>query len=347
MTITPPAPAASNAATSDGFALDPAMRTVWFPLITGDDLDAADGPVARTLCGEAITLFRGADGRATALPDRCSHRNAPLSDGRVIDGCIECPYHGWIFGGDGTCVAVPSSGPEARIPPKAHLPALPCEERYGLVWVALEPPTADIVDLPWEHDDDFRRLNMPVDVWQSAATRMIDNFMDISHFPWVHIGTFGSAADLTVPPIEMGDLPGGFTGYAYDVTAANSGTGATASGQDADTVERSMSTGFQLPFVVRSTIRYETGLEHIIVLLMAPIDDVSTYFAGVFFRNDGSDAPAEETLAFDYEIAAEDKRMLERIPGPLPLGNDGVVSVQSDRPSVEWKRQFNQFLAGR
>ncbi|MDZ7733251.1 MAG: hypothetical protein U5R31_09135 [Acidimicrobiia bacterium] len=66
----------------------------------------------------------------------------------------------------------------------------------------------------------------------------------------------------------------------------------------------------------------------------------------MFWRNDDFSVPAEEVLALDYAIAAEDKSMLEQIDGPLPLDNIGVVSVQSDRPSVEWKRQLNAFLEG-
>jgi hypothetical protein len=43
-------------------------------------------------------------------------------------------------------------------------------------------------------------------------------------------------------------------------------------------------------------------------------------------------------------IGAEDKKMLERIPGVLPLTQTGVVSVQSDKASVEWRRQFATLL---
>ncbi len=325
----------------DDFTSFPALRSTWFPVATSDELD---GPLARTICGVDIVVFRDATGSVAALPDRCSHRSAPLSAGRVVDGCIECPYHGWIFDAVGTCVEIPSSGSGATVPPKAHLPAHHCEERYGLVWVSLDEPQTSIAPAPWDDDPSFRRLNMPTDVWKASATRMIDNFMDISHFPWVHVGTFGTAADPTVAPVEMGPLDDGFVGYAYEVMAANEGDGATASGQDADVVHRAMSSGFHLPFTVRSTIRYDTGLEHIIYLFMTPIDAVTSYFFGLFWRNDGSTMPAEETLAFDYAIAAEDKRMLEMVKGPLPLSNTGVVSVQSDRPSVEWKRQFNAWL---
>ncbi len=326
----------------DSFAFSAAMRASWLPIARSSEL--APGPIARTLCGVDLALFRSADGTPTALPDRCPHRNAPLSGGVVGDGCIACPYHGWTFDGEGRCVEVPSSGPGAAVPPKAHVDTYHCVDRYGLVWVALDDPTTDIPPSPYEDDPAFRRINTPVEVWETSATRMLDNFMDISHFPWVHTETFGAAAERVVAPIEVGELPDGFVGYAYDVTADNSSGGATTSGQDSDTVHRFMSTGFVLPFTVRSTIRYDTGLEHVIYLLMAPIDDVRTHFTFIVWRRDDFSAPADEIIEFDLAIGAEDRAMLERIPGPLPLGNVGVVSVQSDRPSVEWKRRFVEFL---
>ena len=73
-----------------------------------------------------------------------------------------------------------------------------------------------------------------------------------------------------------------------------------------------MTTGFHLPFDVRSTIQYETGLEHILLLLSTPIDDVTSLFTFVVWRNDDFSVPADEVMRFDMAIGAEDKRMLER-----------------------------------
>ncbi|NIR39652.1 MAG: hypothetical protein GWN79_19565, partial [Actinobacteria bacterium] len=87
-------------------------------------------------------------------------------------------------------------------------------------------------------------------------------------------------------------------------------------------------------------IRYADGLEHILLLISTPLDDVTSYFSFVVWRNDDHSVDPEETIAFDRAIGAEDKAMLERVPGPLPLGQTDLVSVQSDRPSVDWRRRF-------
>jgi phenylpropionate dioxygenase-like ring-hydroxylating dioxygenase large terminal subunit len=279
-----------------------------------------------------------------AVPDRCPHRNAPLSAGRIVDGCLECPYHGWTFDGDGICVAVPSAGPGAAIPRRANLAPYHCVERYGLVWVCPGEPCAGIPEMPWEDDPAYRRFNNPVEQWAASTTRMVDNFLDYSHFPFVHLGTFGGAAGGEIPTLELGPLTDGWYGYEYDVVASNDMGGDSVSGQATQVVHRRMTTGFALPFAVRSTIEYDTGLHHMILLLSTPIDDVTSLFTFVVWRNADHDRPEHEVMAFDRQIGVEDKFMLEQVEGPLPFGNDGTVSVQCDKASVEWRRRLRAVL---
>ena len=197
--------------------------------------------------------------------------------------------------------------------------------------------------IPEEDDAAYRRINSGVAVWSAAVTRMTDNFLDISHFPYVHTGTFGLATNTEVPKFEIVELDHGWVGYAYDVEVANE-AGKVASGLEAAVIKRHMTTGFHLPFAVRSTIHYETGLDHIILLCSTPIDDEHSYFTFVVWRNDDHSVPAEEVIAFDRAIGAEDQRMLERVPGVLPIENTATVSVQADRASVEWRRRLAALL---
>src|SRR5437868_1466693 len=100
-------------------------------------------PIARTVLGERLVLFRQADGRPAALIDRCAHRNMALSRGRARGGCVECPYHGWLYDGKGACAAIPSL---CGAPPvHARVRAYPARESDGFVWVYLggDPPAAE------------------------------------------------------------------------------------------------------------------------------------------------------------------------------------------------------------
>jgi phenylpropionate dioxygenase-like ring-hydroxylating dioxygenase large terminal subunit len=324
------------------FVDNPAMRDAWYVVAEFDDV--APGPLAARLLGQNLVLWRDDDDQIVAAPDRCPHREAPLSIGQVNSGVLTCAYHGWEFGCAGRCVGVPSSGPEATIPPAAHLDTYAVEVRYGLIWVCPGTPPGGIPTVTHEADPAFRRINSGVDVWKTSAMRMTDNFLDISHFSWVHAGTFGAGLDPLVLPISLEQLDEDFYGYAYEVDAANPDDAVATTGSEEPTVHRWMSTGFHLPFVVRSTVRYEDGLEHIILLSSTPIDDVTSYFTFVIWRNDDHSTDPEETIAFDRAIGAEDKVMLEQVPGVMSMGRTDLASVQSDKPSVEWRRRFTAML---
>jgi phenylpropionate dioxygenase-like ring-hydroxylating dioxygenase large terminal subunit len=309
--------------------------------------EVTPGPLAVTVLGEPLVLWRAAGGALMAAHDRCPHREAPLSRGQVIGSGLQCPYHGWTFGARGVCVRIPSAPPEQAVPPTVRLTMVHATERYGLAWVSLDAPAADIPAMAYEAEAQFRRINTPVEVWRVSATRMTDNFMDIAHVPWVHTGTFGRTQNTHVPSLRLEQLDDTFYGYRYTIEANNPDTAAPTSGSQGAVVTRRMTTGFALPFTTRSTIRYATGLEHILLLLTTPIDDVNSYFTFVVWRNDDFSIPADEVVAFDRRIGQEDRTMLERIPGVLPLDVTATASVQADRPSLAWRRQFAALLQGR
>ena len=318
-----------------------ALANSWHPVARS--VEVAVEPVAVKLLGRNVVLWRTTSGAVFATADRCPHREAPLSIGSIQDGCLTCAYHGWTFGDEGRCVRVPSATEGVPPPPRAHLDPYDCEERYGLVWVCLGVPSAPIPSIAQEDDPSFRRINTSVEMWQCSTPRMVDNFLDITHFPYVHVGTFGRGQETVVPRFELQQLDDGYFGYRYEVMADNT-IGSLVSGQTQQVVHRVMTSGFSLPFVVRSTIQYDSGLEHVLLLLSTPIDDVTSYFTFVVWRNDDFAVSAEEVIRFDLAIGAEDKRMLEQVKGVLPLDQTTLVSVQADKCSVEWRRQLAEFI---
>ena len=185
---------------------NPALRNAWYAVARSIDVGAA--PVGVTVLGTKVVLYRSnaTTNAVIAAPDRCPHREAPLSAGRMADGCLVCPYHGWTFGADGRCVRVPSSADNIPAPPRAHLATYPTVEQYGLVWLCVGTSTGDRPDIPIipnESDQSFRRINTPVDIWQCSATRMSDNFLDVSHFPFVQAPRISSVVarlQASTPP---------------------------------------------------------------------------------------------------------------------------------------------------
>lgn len=141
------------------------------------------------VCGIDVALFRTAQGVA-ALIDRCPHRNYPLSAGRVQEGTLECPYHGWRFSADGACVAVPG----CVIPPDegtVRLAAQPVRvaERHGGIFVALGPAAPAEPELPPDFGNtDLDHFWWRQGTWQGRAFDAVENVMDPFHTGHLHHG---------------------------------------------------------------------------------------------------------------------------------------------------------------
>jgi len=73
------------------------------------------------------------DGQFVCLTDRCPHRAARLSNGQIIEGRIECLYHGWQFGTDGQCLHIPQLPEDTKIPVNACVPSFKVVERQGII----------------------------------------------------------------------------------------------------------------------------------------------------------------------------------------------------------------------
>jgi phenylpropionate dioxygenase-like ring-hydroxylating dioxygenase large terminal subunit len=175
----------------------------WWPVALADD--AREAPVALSLLDEALVLWRDAQGRPALLIDRCAHRGARLSMGRLREGTLQCPYHGWRFDPYGRCVAVPAQ--PAFVPPvSSSVRSLPVREAHGLLWADLggavhAPPALDGLA-------SRRLIYGPFDV-ATSAPRAVENFLDTSHFAFVHEGWLGDQTHPEVPAHEVTHTPDG------------------------------------------------------------------------------------------------------------------------------------------
>lgn len=158
----------------------------WTPVLHARDLKAA--PVQVTVAGERVALFRGADGVA-ALIDRCPHRGVALSLGKVVDGCLECPFHAWSFRGDGEVASIPFNPDLDR--GRIRATAVPVRERGGLVWLytGLEAQGEPVV--PAALTDPGFSVYRVTDDWDCHWTRAMENMLDSPHVPFLHRKTIG------------------------------------------------------------------------------------------------------------------------------------------------------------
>ncbi|MBT4940662.1 MAG: aromatic ring-hydroxylating dioxygenase subunit alpha [Rhodospirillaceae bacterium] len=184
----------------------------WYQAAWSHEVEG-EKPLARTLLNENVALFRDKDGKACAVEDRCCHRATPLSLGDVVEGGVQCGYHGMTFNGAGDCVFIPG---QEKIPPYAKVRGFPIFERQEIVWIwmgdpALADPSELLVDFPW--NDDHENWPHIHDMYEIECNYMllIDNLMDLTHIPYIHRNTIGGGdqkgqvnATMEVTPKETG-----------------------------------------------------------------------------------------------------------------------------------------------
>ena len=164
------------------------LRSHWF--VACPVAAVGQRPLARTVLGVPIVLFRSA-GKIAALIDRCPHRNAALSQGRVVGDLLECPYHGWSFDGSGACRRIPGMAGECEHRHQAAQ-AVNVIEREGLVWVWVgkqgSPPPA----LPPDRHVALSDPRFDTFLWaataQCALVDGLENLLDACHPHFAHAG---------------------------------------------------------------------------------------------------------------------------------------------------------------
>jgi phenylpropionate dioxygenase-like ring-hydroxylating dioxygenase large terminal subunit len=167
----------------------------WTPAATAEQVTSR--PLAVVVDGAPIVLFRGREG-VGALLDRCPHRGVALSLGRVVDGRLECPFHGWRFERDGACAHVPMNPGARRELLSAR--ALPCRERGGLVWLWCGEAADGEPHVPEALEREGARVTFHVEEWRCHWTRAMENMLDVPHLPYVHRATIGRGMAARLGP---------------------------------------------------------------------------------------------------------------------------------------------------
>jgi nitrite reductase/ring-hydroxylating ferredoxin subunit len=183
------------------------IRNCWYPIYDAERLKRRH-LAGITRLGERLVLWRGAEGNIICLPDRCSHRAAPLSRGRIVAGCVQCSYHGLRFDEAGRCVMIPANGRDAKVPNGFDLTPRTVREAHGLVWYWYGDEAHAEAEVPWLENAEgakpgsyLRELDVPV-----SWLRVMENLLDFHHLPFVH--------RWTVPDVgsRFDDFEGGVEG---------------------------------------------------------------------------------------------------------------------------------------
>ncbi len=190
----------------NGMLEDNYPRNMWWVAAQVDEV--TDQPISRWLLEKPVVLYRLKDGTPVALDDRCPHRWAPLSDGKVVDDQIICPYHGMAFGRDGACTHVPT---QDNIPGTARVQSYPLVESGAFLWIWMGDPgviddNPPPVDMSYTTNPDWSVVTGYLEV-DANWVLIRENVLDLTHIAHLHASTFKQDDWNSVPEVTSeGDV---------------------------------------------------------------------------------------------------------------------------------------------
>ena len=321
-------------------------KSLWHPVAQSHEV-VGTAPLSVRLLEQAIVLWRDNDGAAQAFVDRCPHRGARLSMGRVENGHLECPYHGWQFEAGGQCVKVPAV-PDFVPPPSQCVKSYAVQEAYGLVWVRLEASaqedgsgsSSDGNALPRfdaEADEHLRKVNCgPYDV-AASAPRIIENFLDMSHFGFVHEGWLGSRDATAIATYKVDTTPTGVLATGCKAVQPQSNVHSTSAAEVEYTYEVTAPYTAVLTKIPQEGTSKQ-GWREQIGLFICPI---TPELSRVWFRLAVADFETSEQQLreFQHTIFVQDQPVLEsQLPKALPLDPRAEMHSAADRMSSAYRR---------
>ncbi|HET9170904.1 MAG TPA: aromatic ring-hydroxylating dioxygenase subunit alpha [Actinospica sp.] len=307
----------------------------WYPIALATEVGEA--PLGVTLLDQPLVAYR-VEGRAVIADDICPHRGVPLSLGKGDRRGISCAYHGFRFGPEGRCVDIPAN-PQAKIPSRLNLRTYPAVERYGLVWTCLAADADAEPEIPphphWD-DEGFQRINCPwIDI-AAFAGRQVEGFLDVAHFSFVHLESFGNPDNPVVPDYAPVATADGFE-VEYWSSVGNYPIGV---------VDRS-EPGFQwlrhfrlhVPFTATLVVHFPEGGRLSIMNAASPVSARRTRMFAPICRNFDTDQPVQGVYDFNRIVFEEDRAIVEvQKPENLPLDPKLEVHVPADRSSIAYRK---------
>ncbi|MBN1888338.1 MAG: aromatic ring-hydroxylating dioxygenase subunit alpha [Thermoflexales bacterium] len=169
------------------------IRNQWYAILESSEVKAGH-VVGVTRLAEKLVLWRNSRGELACMADKCPHRGAALSAGKVVHDNVQCPFHGFEYDASGQCTVIPANGLGAPVPKSFQVrPAYPVREANDFIYIWWGEPRADLPAPPFFDSVDHKAFSWLTlrDHWATHYSRAIENQLDVVHLPFVHHNTIG------------------------------------------------------------------------------------------------------------------------------------------------------------
>lgn len=311
---------------------DPVLLNDWHAVVPVKQLDDT-GIVRARLLGEDIVIWRSGD-QILAWQDLCLHRGSRLSLGEIQGETLMCAYHGWTYDATGQCVKIPAH-PQQKPSLKARVKTYRACVGYDFVWVCLGEPRQELPPFPEWGDSSFRRVLCGPYTFKAAGPRIVENFLDVAHFPFVHENILGVRERAEIADYDVVTDETGVTASNIRVYQPNpDGTGEGKEVVYTYNVFRPLVAYFR---------KEAEGPRFAILLMVTPIEELHSLMWMWMVMNHSYDTPEEELRAFQDEIALQDLPIVEsQRPELLPLDLQSELHLRSDKTAIAYRRWLNE-----
>lgn len=166
------------------------VPNMWYAVVASHEVPAGK-PIGLKRLGEEMVFWRDAQGKIVVMRDLCPHRQSKLSPGKIVDGNLQCHFHGFQYDREGACQLIPANGRNGPKPKIFQCRNFVAQEGHGFIWVWTGEKREEYPPLPYfEGLDDFVTSIVGVH-WNVHYTRSVEGVLDVSHLPFVHAKTIG------------------------------------------------------------------------------------------------------------------------------------------------------------
>lgn len=332
------------------------LKNAWYAVSWSKDLTSE--LFARRILDEPVVIYRTPSGELVALEDRCCHRAAPLSKGRLLGDVLECGYHGLQFDTDGRCVDVPS---QKHVPAATFVRKYPLVDKWNLLWIWMgEPANADeskIPNLYWMNDPAW--CVTPGYIHLKANYQLlVDNLLDFTHLSYVHRATLAGDDREKSLPMKMERIDDGVRVSRW-ITDGEPPPLFARAGNFNGLVDRWQFATWKVPSTVYIDVgcaKAGTGAQngdrsHGITLwsnhLITPETETTTHYLFSYARNFEIHNPDMSRLLFEGSRQAflEDTVMIEAQQLNMNGGKlERMMNITSDANQLEARRKMAKLI---
>jgi phenylpropionate dioxygenase-like ring-hydroxylating dioxygenase large terminal subunit len=315
------------------------IRNQWYVVLEAHEVGSH--PVGVTRLGEKMVFWRNQTGKVSAAVDRCPHRGVALSVGKIQDGQLQCPFHGFEFDSSGKCVLIPANGRNGVIPNAMRLNSYPTCEAHGLIWLwwGNQPPTELPAPEFFDNLDEAFYYSSAHDPWDAHYSRVIENQLDVVHLPFIHRNTIGRGNRTLIdgPVVEW---KGEKMLYTYVFNRVDDGTPPRKPSE----LSPKTSTSVHLEFIFPNLWQNYISENVRILAAFVPVDEEHTLLYLRFYQNFMRLAVLGKLVArlampSNVYIAHEDRRVVITQQPKVSGLKIGEILIQGDLPIIEYRKK--------